>query len=907
MTTDVFAAVHPTLAGLAMSYYNMVYQSTSIGKVQWIITSLCHLYNAARQVGGLEIAWPDLEMIIQMHGSQRIFVGDPPTSPNDFHNRFLLAMCVSTQFMASDYRHRGGLSPTVRRAIREKHGLSSHLPLEAKLRSYYGPNREHNRWLKRHAIFNHLHKKLETSPNMPDSVEKHADDMERQKLQDTFTTLAATIAPKKLRNRKASPRVRKPKFSTLDDTYAPLFRCMQSELHANELHSSFDYLSFYRRAFDLVQQIRDKVLFDTNAQMARRDNINKNPDPDNFNLVLGLFSALRIKPNDNKIETTGNELSTEVVPLDQLKRIAKLMERFIKKEGSLELHRANLRQKNEWTELKASYGAEEASYGKSRPAAEDTPVMDDRQTRLEPSKILSEGSPGYRPPGSWPQDVNIDLGGGHVQVNTEASTSEASVLEEPKDNLADTDENETSVETSGAFDEFLDDHSSQLGDGWDVEGDPEFSDAELETVGGIVTTPLRPNEPTDLGSSFLGHFHKTQYQAYVNSETDEGSDWADDLNLALERAAEATTSEISDEIAQDEPVVAISSSHAETTGSVVAEVGIPYLTETTSVADVFPDSTGEDLADIQSVGADVEVVSSSWQDHEPADQLAAAVEEPVEVDLPVIIEGEEQNIIHLNIAPPPTAITVEPPAVTTKRPTVREILIANAASKELQFCPVEPIGVSTAPKLTALWLYDELFHDIDQVKQGDTEVEEPAKIDENFHKNEHNASFANKFHRFTSTFTSSRKRTAPLRSTPTASHLGLLHRSTGSRQRPVGAAIEHSGYVPYQGTTNLYPGYVEYQGTVSNPSGYVEYQGTVSNPSGYVEYQGTVDKQPGYVEYAGSRTALSEPKETGFERRVQLATNMVRTTMKTPITPTDLRLVWKQTSREEWESTSDLD
>jgi hypothetical protein len=186
------------------------------------------------------------------------------------------------------------------------------------------------------------------------------------------------------------------------------------------------------------------------------------------------------------------------------------------------------------------------------------------------------------------------------------------------------------------------------------------------------------------------------------------------------------------------------------------------------------------------------------------------------------------------------------------------------------------------------------MNDIDQVKQGDTEVEEPAKIDENFHKNEHNASFANKFHRFTSTFTSSRKRTAPLRSTPTASHLGLLHRSTGSRQRPVGAAIEHSGYVPYQGTTNLYPGYVEYQGTVSNPSG-------------YVEYQGTVDKQPGYVEYAGSRTALSEPKETGFERRVQLATNMVRTTMKTPITPTDLRLVWKQTSREEWESTSDLD
>jgi hypothetical protein len=44
--------------------------------------------------------------------------------------------------------------------------------------------------------------------------------------------------------------------------------------------------------------------------------MNDNPDPDNFSLVLNLFSALRIKPKDGKIDAAEDELSTDVVPLD---------------------------------------------------------------------------------------------------------------------------------------------------------------------------------------------------------------------------------------------------------------------------------------------------------------------------------------------------------------------------------------------------------------------------------------------------------------------------------------------------------------------------------------------------------------------------------------------------------------
>jgi hypothetical protein len=95
MTTDVFITVHSTLAGMCMWYFNRIYQAAAITKIQWFIVGLSHLYNAARQVGGLDLAWPDLDYIIETHGSQRIFVGTPPTDPYDFLNRYVLACHMS--------------------------------------------------------------------------------------------------------------------------------------------------------------------------------------------------------------------------------------------------------------------------------------------------------------------------------------------------------------------------------------------------------------------------------------------------------------------------------------------------------------------------------------------------------------------------------------------------------------------------------------------------------------------------------------------------------------------------------------------------------------------------------------------------------------------------------------------
>jgi hypothetical protein len=283
-------------------------------------------------------------------------------------------------------------------------------------------------------------------------VEKQSDDKGCQKLQDTFAALAATIAPKKPKNGKVSPRVRKPNFSTTDDTYAPLICRIQSELHARELHSNFDYLSFYRRAFELVLRVRGEVLFDTIAQIARRADIKDNPDPDNFSLIFDFLSALGIKPKGDKIDADkGDEVFTDVVPLNQLGRIAKLMETLIRKDGSMESYRADLRLKSDWVGFRTSYAAEDALH------SEDSPDVDHHQVyaepldthpgatmsanmdpRLEASEEI--GNLDCRPPSSWPQDIEMDLGSGHDQSDPEVATH-------------------TLTETVNAFEDFMDDVS----------------------------------------------------------------------------------------------------------------------------------------------------------------------------------------------------------------------------------------------------------------------------------------------------------------------------------------------------------------------------------------------------------------------------------------------------------------
>lgn len=131
MTTSEFVTVHSTLGGLSMSYWLKQIQKLSIGRLQRVLTRFCHLYNAAKQVGGLVSDWKDLDFIIEMHGSQRIYVGDAPTDPTDFESHYLLCTGTPAKYMATDCKHKGRRVP---KGIRqEKVGLMSQFPLDEKI------------------------------------------------------------------------------------------------------------------------------------------------------------------------------------------------------------------------------------------------------------------------------------------------------------------------------------------------------------------------------------------------------------------------------------------------------------------------------------------------------------------------------------------------------------------------------------------------------------------------------------------------------------------------------------------------------------------------------------------------------------------------------------------------------
>tara|TARA_R110002003_G_scaffold110_15_gene9351 strand:+ start:133 stop:2904 length:2772 start_codon:yes stop_codon:yes gene_type:complete len=531
MTIDVFVSAQATMAGLAMSYFGTLYQSISISKVQWFLTSLCHLYNAARQVGGLELAWPDLDFITQMHGPKRIYVGDPPTDPYDFHSRHLLAMCVSSRFMASDHKGTGRTAPMAPKLLHQKHGLAPQFPLEEKIRAYYRTDRDNNRWLKRHNIFNHLHQ-LEQTIKHSDELDVEEENAELRQLLATFASMVTKIAPAR-RQAAQKPRVRVPQISELDDAHTPLLLRMRSELQSHELHSNFDYLSLYRRGFELTLRIRGEVLFDNAMQIARRGNIAKNQDPDCFNLIVELFSGLKLDSKAEGVEAQGDEVSTAVVPLDQLKRIAEIMEEVIRNEGSVELDRAKLRLQCDWDGLKASYAAEETG-----PRHEDVDVeivhneLDERPA-LESNSRTDQDDPvnvrehGCResmskplPPGSWPEEDDIALDDTNQKQDQSVSSSPGLVRPRPPDlNVTDVtkDAEGTEHSTTGAssvFDDFLDGFDSQLGSDSELEMHAhEFSDAE--------STEVHVKGLTVTASAKSNHCAKKRYQAYVLDEVDE--------------------------------------------------------------------------------------------------------------------------------------------------------------------------------------------------------------------------------------------------------------------------------------------------------------------------------------------------------------------------------------------------
>lgn len=393
-------ATHPTLAGLSTWHFHNFYHSISISKVQWFVIALSHLYNAARKLGLLELEWPDLEFIISTNGPQRIFVGDAPTSRDEFEDRYRLALCTTSRTMASDYRAKGKYQDGAPNMVKKKRGLRPNFPLQQKIKAYYGPSCKEDRWLKRHAIFNHLEQLGPANCTITDTKEQA---QKLENLQETFALLASKIDSPEKKERCRKPSLAPSKdFSKAQDTHSLLLVRMTEELSNHEVHSNFDHLSFFRRGQTLLQLIRSDVLDTLDIQRARLDDMKRKPNLSNTQLLVDLFAGLKTKSKSRKsAKGIKNDAKrpTNDSSLKQMQRIGELMAECIRDEGSVELDRAKLRTKGDWTALRASYKAEgldlelqatQEDHSSIRPSyAEDVPQTSGNEVK---SKAKSRSS-----------------------------------------------------------------------------------------------------------------------------------------------------------------------------------------------------------------------------------------------------------------------------------------------------------------------------------------------------------------------------------------------------------------------------------------------------------------------------------------------------------------------------------
>lgn len=99
---------NPSFCGTIALDLALTLERAGIDLMNWHMTifALAHLYNAAKQFGGLKENWPLLEKVTQTHIVQ-FFGGELPKKPTEFANRMKLKLGYSIQNFASNPRQLG--------------------------------------------------------------------------------------------------------------------------------------------------------------------------------------------------------------------------------------------------------------------------------------------------------------------------------------------------------------------------------------------------------------------------------------------------------------------------------------------------------------------------------------------------------------------------------------------------------------------------------------------------------------------------------------------------------------------------------------------------------------------------------------------------------------------------------
>ncbi|KAL8825838.1 MAG: hypothetical protein Q9191_004167 [Dirinaria sp. TL-2023a] len=105
-TDPNFLRLHNPLASGTMMFdilLGMEHAGTTLANHHQTIFAIAHLYNAARQTDSLEVCWPEMNELIQVHLAE-LFSGQLSQAPNEFYSRAAIGLGISAQHFARNKR-----------------------------------------------------------------------------------------------------------------------------------------------------------------------------------------------------------------------------------------------------------------------------------------------------------------------------------------------------------------------------------------------------------------------------------------------------------------------------------------------------------------------------------------------------------------------------------------------------------------------------------------------------------------------------------------------------------------------------------------------------------------------------------------------------------------------------------
>ncbi|KAL8963152.1 MAG: hypothetical protein Q9183_005050 [Haloplaca sp. 2 TL-2023] len=234
---------YPLLCGLFTFALKTRFQELSItfANAWGSIMYTAHLYNAVRSEKLMSSAWKDMELVISMQSQEALFVGDAPSTLEDYLKRYLLSMGYSATNFASNRRPGAGVAASSRgpRGMQEL----------GKVCKLFG-----DRYCNNTPAVAFTRESIQ-----PIFDSKLDDDEDDETDQETSARKGKENVPSKVKQATSGALLRKPKSDGDSDTIGTLdfLNDMANALHAEQLEVSIDYLMFHRICWRLLRQVNE--------------------------------------------------------------------------------------------------------------------------------------------------------------------------------------------------------------------------------------------------------------------------------------------------------------------------------------------------------------------------------------------------------------------------------------------------------------------------------------------------------------------------------------------------------------------------------------------------------------------------------------------------------------------------